>query len=272
MTAHDVIAVLRRLLNTRKIGHAGTLDPAASGVLPVAVGTSTRLLSFLRHDKAYRAELTFGQTTSTLDAQGELLQSVSMSFTQKDLLQVLPRFTGAIQQRAPMASAVQVQGRRLYSLARAGIEIERPIRNVEIYGLDLVQFVPEDYPRATVDIRCSGGTYIRSLAEDLGESLGGVAYLSFLLRTDACGLPIETSQTLAEIEESPSWISPNDALAHLPAFQMDEEQAKRFQHGQALENPGLLGTVRMVYDGNLKGISETVEGLLKPKIVIPEES
>lgn len=273
MTAHDVVAFLRRRLGVRRIGHAGTLDPLAAGVLPVAVGPATRLIRFLRHDKEYRGEILFGKTTNTLDLAGETILDQPFPVEEDALRAVLPRFQGPITQRAPMVSAVQVGGKRLYSLARQGIEIERPIRNVEIYDLELLRFSPGEsslYPRALLRIHCAGGTYIRSLAEDLGEALGGPAVLAFLLRTQACGLPIEGALTLDEVDPS-RLLSPERVLAHLERYELDEDSARRFLHGQLLPNPGLSGDIRMVYDEHLLGIASAGD-VLKPQVVFSEDA
>lgn len=270
MTAHDVVAVLRRRLGVRRIGHAGTLDPLAAGVLPVAVGSATRLIRFLRHDKEYRGEILFGKTTNTLDLAGETILDQPFPVEEEALRALLPRFQGPIQQRAPMVSAVQVGGKRLYSLARQGIEIERPIREVEIYDLELLRFLPGEYSRALLRIHCAGGTYIRSLAEDLGEALGGPAVLAFLLRTQACGLPIEESLTLDEVEPS-RLLPPGQVLAHLECLELDEDGARRFLHGQMLPNPGLSGDIRMVHGETLLGIASAGD-VLRPQVVFSEDA
>lgn len=275
MTAHDVVAVLRRILQTRKIGHAGTLDPLAAGVLPVAVGSATRLIRFLRHDKEYLGEVLFGVATDTLDTAGRILERTALPLDAARLEAVLPRFRGEIIQRVPLVSAVQIEGKRLYALARAGIEIERPSRKAEIFALELRRFEEGEFPRALLRVHCGGGTYIRSLAEDLGLALGGCACLSFLLRTQACGFPLATSFTLEELKKMTEvencFIPPRSALSHLDFVVLEGPDVARFLHGQAMPNPGLVGDVLMLGEGLFLGVAKAEGERLKPQVVLNEE-
>jgi tRNA pseudouridine55 synthase len=270
MTAHDVVAFMRRRLGTRKIGHAGTLDPLAVGVLPLAVGNATRLLQYLRSGKEYLAEIQFGVETSTADAEGEVLSRAPMLITEEQLREILPRFRGTIMQRPPMVSAVSIGGKRLYQLAREGIEIERPLREVTIDVLELVRFWPGEYPRAQVRVSCSAGTYIRSLAVDMAEVLGGVASLAFLLRTRAGDFPLAEAATL---DEEPRWVDPGMALGHLPVHVASAAEVEDIGHGRALKaEKGPNGEIVRVVDasGALLAMTERRGDRLQPKLVLPQ--
>jgi tRNA pseudouridine55 synthase len=204
-TSHDMVAFVRRLLGVKRVGHTGTLDPMAVGVLVVAVGRATRLISYLEDTKTYRGEITFGKTTSTLDAGGDIKSVCPASFQRQELDDVLPQFTGPILQTPPMVSAVKWRGQRLYDLARQGLEVERKPRPVVIHQLTVLSFIPDSsYPRALIECTCSAGTYIRSLAADIGDALGVGAYLSFLLRAQSGAFTITNSLTPVRIRGSSS--------------------------------------------------------------------
>ena len=185
-TSMDVCAKLRGILKTKKVGHAGTLDPMATGVLPVFVGQATRAVSFAEDgEKEYIAGLRLGRTTDTQDTSGETLDTHPVLTGREDLLHLLPRFTGEIQQVPPMYSAVKIGGQKLYQIARRGGEIQRPARPVTVYELELLdQTGPGDY---TLRIRCSKGTYVRTLCHDIGQALGCGGCMSSLRRTVAAG-------------------------------------------------------------------------------------
>ena len=187
-TSHDIVGLVRRLAATRRVGHGGTLDPFATGVLPIFLGRATRVVEFhLKDDKAYRATVCFGESSSTDDLEGEREPSKGPAPTRETVEAALPAFTGPIEQRPPAYSAIKVGGRRAYAMARAGETVELASRGVTIHGLDLVEWDETDpqRPYAVIDVTCSAGTYIRSLARDLGASLGTAAYLGALRRTAA---------------------------------------------------------------------------------------
>ncbi|HEY9855145.1 MAG TPA: tRNA pseudouridine(55) synthase TruB [Stenomitos sp.] len=272
MTAHDVVAAMRRRLGTKKVGHAGTLDPVACGVLPVAVGGATRLLPYLESGKEYLAEIQFGVATSTADAEGEVLEAVDCELSAEDLSGVLPRFTGTIQQRPPMVSAVHYQGKRLYELARAGVVVEDiPLREVTIQELELVRWYPGSRPRALVRVACSAGTYIRSLAVDLGAALGVPASLAYLLRTRAGSFRIEAAVTL---DEEIAWAPEDVYLSHLVRREATEQEVQDISHGRALvahDEPS--GTqVRVHHGDRLLAIYERRAGLLTPMTVFAAQT
>jgi len=240
MTSHDCVARVRRSLKMKRVGHGGTLDPAATGVLPIALGRATRLLQFLRQDKAYRAIARFGLTTTTDDLEGDILtQTPAAHLTRDQVEALLPKFLGTIQQVPPAYSAIQVGGQRLYDLARAGIEVEVPVRTVEVYSIELLDWRPGNAPEAELAIACGAGTYIRSIARDLGSLLGPGGTLAKLIRTQSHGFDLANSLTLedlaAQVEAGmfvpiPAAI----ALAHLPALTLAQPDALRWGQGQPI--------------------------------------
>jgi len=240
MTSHDCVARVRRSLKMKRVGHGGTLDPAATGVLPIALGRATRLLQFLRQDKAYRAIARFGLTTTTDDLEGDILtQTPAAHLTRDQVEALLPKFLGTIQQVPPAYSAIQVGGQRLYDLARAGIEVEVPVRTVEVYSIELLDWRPGNAPEAELAIACGAGTYIRSIARDLGSLLGPGGTLAKLIRTQSHGFDLADSLTLedlaAQVEAGmfvpiPAAI----ALAHLPALTLAQPDALRWGQGQPI--------------------------------------
>ena len=199
-TASDVVVCIKHVLGEKKVGHLGTLDPGASGVLPVAVGQGTKLFNFLTNKvKYYRAFFTFGKTTDTLDSYGEVLESQGDTPTAEQLAEVLKKFTGNIQQVPPAYSAISVGGVRAYKLARNGETVELRSRSVCVYNLNLVE--QRNANTFVVDIKCSGGTYIRSLARDIAQSLGTIGYMSGLIRLQSGCFEIGNAYTLDEIRQ-----------------------------------------------------------------------
>jgi tRNA pseudouridine55 synthase len=238
LTSHDCVARVRRSLRTKRVGHGGTLDPAATGVLPIAVGKATRLLQYLPGGKAYTATVRFGVRTATDDLEGEVLEVKSAA--QLDLTKIkatLPEFLGQIQQIPPAYSAIQVQGKRLYELARAGQAVEVPVRTVEVSTIELLDWRPGEAAEVDLAIACGAGTYIRAIARDLGDRLGTGATLAQLRRTYSAGFDLEHSLTLETLEQqaqngSVTLISVEAALQHLPRLTLEAEDARRWQLGQ----------------------------------------
>jgi tRNA pseudouridine55 synthase len=238
-TSHDCVAKVRRILQTKKVGHGGTLDPAAVGVLPIAIGKATRLLQYLPAGKAYRAIIRLGVETTTDDLAGEVIYSEPV--TDLGIQQIetaLATFIGEIVQTPPMYSAIQVNGQRLYKLARAGEVVEVPTRQVTIDTIEILNWTPGDFPELEVQIACGGGTYIRSIARDLGVKLGTRGVLAFLERNASCGLQLADSITLEELERQAGIfrpISPDRALAHLPTVTLlNAELVKFWSQGKRL--------------------------------------
>lgn len=197
-TSHDVVAKMRGILRMKKIGHTGTLDPDATGVLPVCVGKGTRLCSLLEnHDKTYRAVLLLGMETDTQDVTGQILAEKPVCVTEEQVLEVLPAFRGKIMQIPPMYSALKVNGKKLYEYAREGKVIEREARPVEIYELTVEKI---ELPRITMTVSCSKGTYIRTLCHDIGQALGCGGCMESLVRTRVGDFHLEQAITLKELE------------------------------------------------------------------------
>ncbi len=270
MTSHDVVAFVRRTLGVKKVGHTGTLDPGVAGVLPVCVGRATRLAEFIAgSDKAYRAEITFGATTSTQDGFGEVLEEADAShLTRGDLAYALTRFHGPIEQVPPMVSAVKVGGKRLYELARQGVDVERKPRRVFIHKLQLLDFRPGPRPVAYVDVVCSKGTYVRALAHDLGQFLRVGAHLSYLVRTRSGQFALADAATLEELAAGQAPLLPlTAALGDMPRVTVTGRDAARVLHGVA--PPARVAhadgtTVALVADdGTLLALAEAVRGRLR---------
>lgn len=266
MTSHDVISFMRRVLNTKKIGHSGTLDPDAAGVLPVFAGTATRLLEYALEDsKSYRAEITFGVKTDTGDDSGAVVQTSALpTCSAEEFAAVLQDFTGVQKQLPPMYSALKLNGQPLYKLARKGIEVEREAREIFISRLELISFNPE---KAVLDVECSKGTYIRTLLEDICVKLGVCGTMSFLLRTSAGGFKIEGAVTLQELEAEPlRYLLPEEtAVMYLAEAVLTERQAWRITQGVATSMTGLAdGLYRLKgQSGEFYGIGKAAGGVMK---------
>ena len=232
-TSMDVCAKLRGILKTKKIGHAGTLDPMATGVLPVFVGQATRAVSFAEGgEKEYVAGLRLGRTTNTQDTEGETLTQSPVAVGREELEAVLPRFTGEISQIPPMFSAIKINGQKLYDLARQGKEVERKARAVTIFALEVVEQVSEtDY---ILRIRCSKGTYVRTLCHDIGQALGCGGCMFSLRRTMAAGFTLDESVTLEQMQEGgEALLRPTDSLFRdRPDYRLrTEKQEERCRNG-----------------------------------------
>ncbi len=233
-TSHDVVARARKLLGTRKVGHAGTLDPDATGVLVLGVGRATRLLRFITAlPKTYTATVVLGVETSTLDASGEVTARYDMSaVTHAAIERAAAGFVGDIEQVPPMVSAVKVDGRRLHELAREGEEVEREPRRVTVYRLDVRDVhLGAGGGSFTIEVECSSGTYIRTLAADIGTALGGGAHVRDLVRTSVGSFDLAAARRLDRIE----LLSPADGLADLPAVAVGPDLAVDVGHGKVLD-------------------------------------
>lgn len=232
MTSHDVVAYLRRVLKTKKAGHGGTLDPDAAGVLPVFIGSATRLLEFaVEGRKQYLVEITLGQQTDTGDDSGAVVKTMPVpQLTRDEVLAVLQRFTGKLMQTPPMYSALKVDGQKLYALARQGIDVARKARPIEVYSLELLH---QRNNYLTLAVECSKGTYIRVLGEDIAAALGTCGTMSFLLRTQVAGFKIEEAFTLQEIAAAPEkcLAAPLSAVSNIPKLVLTARQAERITNG-----------------------------------------
>lgn len=281
MTSFDVVSYVRRKLRLKKVGHTGTLDPGATGVLVLCLEKATRIAEFLlEQDKEYRFEMTFGKATTTGDAYGTVtFQSEKVDVSEDQLREVLGRFVGEIIQIPPIVSAVHVQGRRLYELARKGIEATPPPRKVTVYRLDLLRFYPGDPPRALLHISCSKGTYVRRLCLDIGEALGCGAYASFMLRTRVGRFTLDQALTLEEVDElsergdlQDHLLSMDEALLDLPAIQVSAAQRTLLIHGQPIplwkvrwEGVGEeRAIIRLRDEKGLLALARVKQGYLRP--------
>ena len=242
-TSFDVIAKLRGIMKIKRIGHGGTLDPMATGVLPVFVGTATKACDIIPDtSKAYRAGFRLGISTDTLDITGEITAEYSSKVTEKDILDVIPKFTGNIKQIPPMYSAIKIGGQKLCNLARKGIEIERPEREITVDSIKLESF-DEDSQSGVISVICSKGTYIRSLIDDIGKSLGCGGVMTSLVRTWSGGFSLSDCFTLEEIQkyadlgniEEKVLISVESAFSGLPKLRLNEVQTRMYRNGVKLD-------------------------------------
>lgn len=282
MTSHDVVARVRKILKQKRVGHTGTLDPLASGVLPICIGQGTRVAEYLSESgKAYLADIAFGTVTDTYDAEGTVLRSADTShLTRAQIEAELPRFLGEQMQVPPRYSAVKLQGQPAYKLARAGEAVTLEPRRVIISRLDIRDWQP---PRLTLAVECSKGTYIRSLAYDLGERLGVGAHLAALVRTRSGPFSLPESISLEQLAAASetgklaAYLHPIDsALQQFPALRLDEATAQRVLHGNAFSSTQYAGQTEgelaRVYgtDGQLLAIAEwdAQEQLWQPKKVL----
>lgn len=274
ITSNAALQKAKWLLNAKKAGHTGTLDPFADGLLPLCFGEATKFSAFLLEaDKHYRAVLQLGVTTTTGDPEGEILATREVDTSRAEIEALLPRFTGEIEQVPPMHSALKHQGRPLYEYARAGIEIERPPRRVQIRALELVECDP---PRVVLDVQCSAGTYIRTLAQDIGAALGCGAHLTELKRTAAGGFRLDQAHTLAELEAldaplRPTLLLPADCLvSHLPAIQLDTADAGALCQGRSVAHATDYQGLARIYAAShtFIGLADADAGCLTPRRLI----
>jgi tRNA pseudouridine55 synthase len=273
MTSNSALQAARRLFSAAKGGHTGTLDPLASGLLPLCFGDATKFaVDLLAADKTYQADLLFGVTTDTGDADGRVVERRPVVFEPSELEPALARLRGPIRQIPPMYSALKRDGKPLYELARQGIEVEREARAVTIHELRLLDYSGE---RCRLWVACSKGTYIRSLAEDLGRALDCGAHLAALRRVAVGALAVADAVTLDELaalseEARERWLLPPDALLQsLPAITLDDEAALRFTHGNPVGSAAAPGKCRVYGQGRLLGLGEVdVQGNVQPRRVI----
>lgn len=263
-TSHDVVSWVRKWAGERKVGHAGTLDPAATGVLPVAINDGTRVLEFLGESrKSYVAEITFGVKTDTADADGAVIGVAPVGFSHQDLDHALDAFRGPVVQRPPAHSAIRINGKRAYALARSGVRVEMPERRVTIHELVVIE---RRENMLTLYLDCSKGTYIRSIAQDLGARLGCGAHLSNLVRTRSgpfCLAEAWPITELSEINALDAWpnlaLHPDSGVADWPAVVMSDEQARGWQVGKSIRlEADTVSSRTRVYDniGNWCGLAE----------------
>ena len=270
MTSFFAASRLRRIFSTKKIGHTGTLDPMATGVLPVAVGGATRFIDFIPDsDKSYKARFLLGKTTDTLDITGKLLEEKEVNVTREDIEAILPEFTGEIYQLPPMYSALKKDGVRLYDLARQGIEVEREKRLITIHSLTLTDYQGEN--EYEIEVSCSKGTYVRTLIDDMGRRLGCGAVMTALRRTRSNGVAIDECITLGELSaltengREASALHSVDRLLPYDIIKVTDNQARRFSNGGELDTQRLritpeVGLYRVYsHQGDFLGLGEITQ-------------
>ena len=285
MSSQGAVTAVKRAFNADKAGHTGTLDPMATGLLPICLGEATKYSQdLLEADKSYIAQVKFGSRTDTGDAEGQIIEELALPSFADDVAikaaldALLPKFTGPITQVPPMYSALKRDGKPLYEYARAGIELERAPREITIHA---IRWTNVNWPEATLEVSCSKGTYIRVLAEDIGNTLGCGAHLVGLRRTEVGHLNLEQSFTMESIQQglqdSSSYILPVDALLQtLPHLTVDEQQAKRLEMGQRvpLNLPSIEALVRIyratAAPHNFIGTADWRSGVLHPKRLISQ--
>jgi tRNA pseudouridine55 synthase len=275
-TSHDCVAKTRKLLRLKRVGHAGTLDPAATGVLPIALGKATRLLQYLPAEKAYEAAIRLGVRTTTDDLQGEIITEQSVTnLTLETVKTALQKFQGKIEQIPPSYSAIQVDGKRLYELARKGEMVEAPVRTVEVFKIEILDWREGEFPEVDVAIACGAGTYIRAIARDLGTVLETGGTLAALQRTASSGFQLENSLTFNDLEAQLQAgtfqpLPPDAALQHLPYVSLSAPADQKWCQGQKIAFADSSSQILRVYaeDGRFLGIGQTKDDVLVPLLVL----
>ncbi len=266
MTSHDVVAVLRRITKIRQIGHTGTLDPFATGVLPICIGKATRLIEYLADDKAYLATVQFGSNTDTYDIEGQITQTFDKKITRNELVAALEKFRGEVEQFPPIYSAIKVNGKKLYEYARKGEEVEIKPRKVHIFELNLINF-NEQTQTAQLAVKCSAGTYIRSLAFDIGKLLECGAHLSELERTQAGFFTLDNAISLENLtpeEVQKNLINPL-AMLNQEKLEAADSDLSKIKNGVALENKNISSgkTVILTYKNNICAVGFSMDNIIK---------
>ncbi len=264
ITSHGAVNRVRKILGIKKVGHTGTLDPDAEGVLPICVGKGTKLAGLLTDaDKAYRAVIKLGVVTDTQDASGEILSECAPFVSENDFISAVNSFIGKIKQIPPMYSALKVNGRKLCDLARQGIEVERKPREINIFSIEISDF---DGITATLDVSCSKGTYIRTLCHDIGQKLGCGAIMQSLVRTKSGMFEIDNSVSFEEFEKNPAaFITPPDKLfMNLPEYVATEDESVKIKNGIRIKTQTENGKTYRVYSdkGEFLALSESVNNHL----------
>jgi tRNA pseudouridine55 synthase len=282
LSSHACVARVRRAYGLKRVGHGGTLDPAVTGVLPIALGPATRLLPYLGGDKAYRGVVQLGLRTNTDDLEGDVLEGRPVpALSVADLEAALAPFRGAIEQVPPQVSAVHVEGQRAYARVRRGESLEMAARPITIHTLELLGWDPAS-GQLELALRCSAGTYVRALARDLGAALGCGGTLARLRRTEALGFRLAQAVPLEALDAAreqgapqPSLLDPLAPLAHLSRHRLSPEEQTGWRCGRSPKLPAALAAlapdtpvVVLDPDGNLAGMARATEGVLQPKLVL----
>lgn len=270
-TSHDVVAYFRKLLKIKKIGHTGTLDPFAEGVLPICIGNSTRLIEYLPDDKAYLAFVQLGKATDSYDTEGNVIFESDKKVTKEQLVNALTSFEGEIEQLPPMYSAIKVKGKKLYEYAREGKTISVAPRQVTIHKIELKNF-DEEKQEAQVYIECSKGTYIRSIANDLGQNLCCGGYLTRLIRTKAGKFLVENSikmQDYKSIEFVEKHLIEPISMLNYPLYNLNTSEKLDISNGKPLLNKSINNAenIILVYNDSIKAVASSCDGCIKVKKV-----
>lgn len=277
ITSNQVVGTVKKVTSIKKIGHAGTLDPMATGVLVLAVGKVTRLIRYIQDQaKEYVATALFGVSTDTLDADGAVLSREPMDIDESDIAAIVPRFVGTVSQVPPMVSALKLDGRRLYELARSGEVVEREARPVTIHELEVLSVGAPPYPEVEFRVVCGKGTYVRSLADDMARALGGVAHLTALRRTRIGSLRASQGVTIEDMDNWKAYLlSPAEAMADLPAVSVDAGTAAGVRNGVGfVAGPILDGPAGQPYavldpEGELIAVYRRDDDMARPEVVLP---
>lgn len=270
ITSHDVIHKLRKALKIKKIGHAGTLDPLAEGVLPVAISYATKLIDFLPEDKEYIADFKFGYTSLSYDAETELEKFSDKTATLEDVENILPEFFGDIKQKPPIYSAIKVGGQKLYELARNGVsEVEVPERTINVSKIELVNF-DENSQTGKILIACSKGTYIRSIINDLGQKLGVGAVMTSLVRSKSGGMSVENSvnvNDITDVDVAQKYLINLDKVFNFASVEIDDVELERVKNGNSIRRNISDGFAFIVYNSEIIAFAEISSSKVKIKKV-----
>lgn len=270
ITSHDVIHKLRKALKIKKIGHAGTLDPLAEGVLPVAISYATKLIDFLPEDKEYIADFKFGYTSLSYDAETELEKFSDKTATLEDVENILPEFFGDIKQRPPIYSAIKVGGQKLYELARNGVsEVEVPERTINVSKIELVNF-DENTQTGKILIACSKGTYIRSIINDIGQRLGVGAVMTSLIRSKSGGMSVENSvnvNDITDVDVAQKYLINLDKVFNFASVEIDDVELERVKNGNSIRRNISDGFAFIVYNSEIIAFAEISSSKVKIKKV-----
>ena len=269
MTSHDVVSVLRKITNIKQIGHAGTLDPFAEGVLPIGIGKATKLFEYLDDDKAYIGTVKLGFSTTTYDTEGEIVNTSEKSVSDDEIETVLKKYTGKINQLPPIYSAIKVKGKKLYEYARNGESVDIVPREITVNKLGLLNF-DEKTKELTLYIDCSKGTYIRSLANDIGKDLGTYGHLNRLTRVKAGKFSIDSAVKLENIksdkEVEKNLINPLKYLDY-PVYEINENEYKYIANGNSVKTNLCDSTILIVSGDKIIAVGSSADGILKPEKV-----
>lgn len=270
ITSHDVIHKLRKALKIKKIGHAGTLDPWAEGVLPVAISYATKLIDFLPEDKEYIADFKFGYTSLSYDAETELEKFSDKTATLEDVENILPEFFGDIKQKPPIYSAIKVGGQKLYELARKGVsEVEVPERTINVSKIELVNF-DENSQTGKILIACSKGTYIRSIINDIGQKLGVGAVMTSLVRSKSGGMSVENSvnvNDITDVDVAQKYLINLDKVFNFASVEIDDVELERVKNGNSIRRNISDGFAFIVYNSEIIAFAEISSSKIKIKKV-----